>query len=211
MKNLLKKMVIKLPLSILLIISVIYFLQEIRDAIDCFQREPSIKNYIAENEKSNYIKRNIYNDYVHINKDCTICINNRKGNAGCIVSKDKRILLVRYRRTNQISFPGGFGDYQHKDTFTASEEMRQALGYIVSIEDLIADFNYLFRRSSRENFRLYKCNIIKKTNKTNNKILEEMWVSKEELNDIIQNRNKEIAFNHELKVVYDKFDFITKI
>ena len=149
-------------------------------------------------------------NYVLINKDCISCINERKGNAGCVVAKNKKILLVRYRRTNQISLPGGFRDYKHRDTFVASEEMRNALGYVVSIEDIIGDFEYLFKLSTDSDFRLYKCNVIKKTNKTNDKILEEKWVNKQELWDILNTTNKEeVAFKDELQLVYDKFEFIT--
>lgn len=216
MKNFKEKKIIRKVLSIFIKIMVIIFIlvalmhlvQEMCGILQHQKRKIRVeKSYMTNVNKG---KIDDLSNYVLINKNCTSCINNRKGNAGCVVVKDKKILLVKYRRTNQISLPGGFRDYKHRDTFIASEEMRNALGYVVSIEDIISDFEYLFRLSSDSLFRLYKCNIIKTTNKTNDKILEEKWVSKQELKEILDKTDKEVAFKDELQLVYDKFEFITK-
>ncbi len=216
MKNFKEKKIIRKVLSIFIKIMVIIFIlvalmhlvQEMCGILQHQKRKIRVeKSYMTNVNKG---KIDDLSNYVLINKNCTSCINNRKGNAGCVVVKDKKILLVKYRRTNQISLPGGFRDYKHRDTFIATEEMRQALGYVVSIDDIISDFEYFFRLSSDSLFRLYKCNIIKKTKKTNDKILEEKWVSKQELKEILDKTDKEVAFKDELQLIYDKFEFITK-
>ena len=201
----------KIIVVILIFVAVVNFIHAIYELLGIFQykrRTAHIETSYMTNTKTK--RSGDLTNYVLINKDCISCINERKGNAGCVVAKNKKILLVRYRRTNQISLPGGFRDYKHRDTFVASEEMRNALGYVVSIEDIIGDFEYLFKLSTDSDFRLYKCNVIKKTNKTNDKILEEKWVNKQELWDILNTTNKEeVAFKDELQLVYDKFEFIT--
>ena len=164
MRKFTKKILLKIIIFFLSFISIVYFIEKLYDTIKYYQTTPKITNYDLINVKKPK-QKNTLEDYVIINKNCTTCINNRKGNAGCVVSNNGKILLVRYRRTNQLSLPGGFRDYKHRDTFVASEEMRNALGYIVSIEDILGDFNYILSLSSDSNFRLYKCNILKKTNK----------------------------------------------
>ena len=199
----------KIVIISLILFATMYFIQKTYGLI---QYDKTIKKRIEidYSSKAHYEKPNDLSNYVIINKKCIGCINERKGNAGCVVSKDKKILLVKYRRTNQISLPGGFRDYKHQDTFVATEEMMHSLGYIVSIEDIVGDFSYFFKLSSNNIFRLYKCKIIEETKKTNNKILEEIWVSKQELKDILDKTDKDIAFKNELKLVYDRFGFITK-
>lgn len=199
---------IKIVVVIFILVVLLHFMQEMCGILQHQKRKMHIDATYMTNR--NQQKNDDLSNYVLINKNCVGCINNRKGNAGCVVAKDKKILLVKYRRTNQISLPGGFRDYKHRDTFIATEEMRQALGYVVSIEDIIGDFEYFFKLSSDSIFRLYKCNIVKTTNKTNDKILEEKWVTKQELKEILDKTDKEVAFKDELQLVYNKFEFITK-
>ena len=208
MKKHYKKIILRIIAIILSSVSFLYLLEIIYDKIQYVKTKPQIQVYNNQQITNNNKQKPDLSNYVLINKNCTTCINDRKGNAGCVISKDNKILLVRYRRTNQISLPGGFRDYRHRDTFVASEEMRNALGYIISIEDVIKDFNHFLGLSRDSNFRLYKCNIIQKTKKTNKKIIEEFWVDKNKLKEKLN--SDEIAFKKELQFVYDKFEFVIK-
>ena len=208
MKKHYKKIILRIIAIILSSVSFLYLLEIIYDKIQYVKTKPQIQVYNNQQITNNNKQKPDLSNYVLINKNCTTCINDRKGNAGCVISKDNKILLVRYRRTNQISLPGGFRDYRHRDTFVASEEMRNALGYIISIEDVIKDFNHFLGLSRDSNFRLYKCNIIQKTKKTNKKIIEEYWVDKNKLKEKLN--SDEIAFKKELQFVYDKFEFVIK-
>ena len=208
MKKHYKKIILRIIAIILSSVSFLYLLEIIYDKIQYVKTKPQIQVYNNQQITNNNKQKPDLSNYVLINKNCAPCINDRKGNAGCVISKDNKILLVRYRRTNQISLPGGFRDYRHRDTFVASEEMRNALGYIISIEDVIKDFNHFLGLSRDSNFRLYKCNIIQKTKKTNKKIIEEFWVDKNKLKEKLN--SDEIAFKKELQFVYDKFEFVIK-
>ena len=190
-----------------LFISLLYFIELIYDDISALKANKILS---VDNSKSQKHKKPLLQDYVIINKNCINCINERKGNAGCVVAKNGEILLVRYKRTNKINLPGGFRDYVHKDTVIASEEMRNAVGYVVSIEDFLKDFHPIVGYSRDINFRLYKCQIIKKINKTNDKILEEVWVDKQKLYDLIKGKNREVDFSDELNFIYDKFEFLVR-
>ena len=208
MKKHYKKIILRIIAIILSSVSFLYLLEIIYDKIQYVKAKPQIQVYNNQQITNNNKQKPDLSNYVLINKNCAPCINDRKGNAGCVISKDNKILLVRYRRTNQISLPGGFRDYRHRDTFVASEEMRNSLGYIISIEDVIKDFNHFLGLSRDSNFRLYKCNIIQKTKKTNKKIIEEFWVDKNKLKEKLN--SNEIAFKKELQFVYDKFEFVIK-
>ena len=143
-------------------------------------------------------------DYVFVNKNCKVCINGLKSNSGCIISKDGKILLVRYKNTGKLSLPGGLRDGNESSVITASREVMQDTGYVVAIEDFVTEF-------TRNKFRLYKCKIIKETGKTNNKISEFKWVDKEGLKNLIQKEHKnEVSYPYELQLVYGKFEWMIK-
>ena len=208
MKIFVKKILLRIIVVLLTLISAMYLFEKINDDWHYLKyKKQAVIN--SDNSKTKNVKLDNAQNYIIINKNCASCINDRKGNAGCIVAKDNKILLVRYRRTNKINLPGGFRDYLHRDTFVASEEIRNAVGYIVSIEDIIKDFNPIVGISRDSNFRLYKCKIVAKTEKTNSKIIEKIWVDKKKLYNLLYAR-KDVDFTDELKFVYSKFEYLTK-
>ena len=142
--------------------------------------------------------------YLHINLNCKGCLTQRRTNAGCAIFKDNKVLMVKHKFTGKWGFPGGTNRLNGELAFqTAYRETLEETGYIVAIEDFIVEFN--------NNFRLFKCSILKDTKKTDFfEIGEEKFFSKEEIADMMKNNRKSLRYEHEFDVLYPKWDYLQK-
>ena len=140
-------------------------------------------------------------NYYLINKNCKLCMISRQTNAGCAIVKDKKLLLVRDKKTKMFRLPGGLKEKKEISVMTAIRNTLNETGYVVSIEDYISEF--------RSGFRLYKCKIVKDTGFTNGHIIETKYVNKEELGKMLKKENrKNVGFANELDVLFNKFDWL---
>ena len=143
-------------------------------------------------------------NFIHINANCNVCMISRPTNAGCVIPKDGKILLVRDNHTKKLGLPGGKKNKNEPATMVAQRHTLEETGLIVYIDDFVSEF--------RNGFRLYKCKIIKDTNKFNEKkTLEIKYVNKTELKELLKKDNrKNVRFPHELDLIYSKFEWIVK-
>jgi len=141
--------------------------------------------------------------FIHINSRCRLCMSARSTNAGCVVVKNDKILLVRDSESGLLGLPGGLKDHKEISATTAARETLEETGLVVYIDDFISEF--------KNGFRLFKCKIIKDTGKTDGEITEFKYVDKVELGKLLsKNKRKDIRFPHELDLVYSKFEWIVK-
>ena len=141
--------------------------------------------------------------FVHINKDCKLCMIARPANSGCVVAKDGKILLVRDKYSKKLGLPGGLKSKMETATMTAFRRTFEETGLIVYIDDFVSEF--------KNGFRLYKCKVIKDTGKVEKDIVELKYVDKEELGEILKKVNrKDARFPHELDLVYSKFEWVNR-
>ena len=142
--------------------------------------------------------------HIHVNLKCKGCLTKRVTNAGCAIFKDKKLLLVKHRFIGKWGFPGGRDNLKGELAFqTAYRETKEETGLIVSIEDLITEFE--------NHFRLFKCNILKETNKFDKKEITEIrYFSKEEILELMKEHKKELRYSHEFDVLYPQFDKFAK-
>lgn len=154
------------------------------------------QQYKLDSDYKNNIDR-----FIHVNKNCKLCMTSRSANAGCVIPKNKKILLVRDNYSKKLGLPGGMKKKYETAVMTAIRETLEETGFIVYIDDFISEF--------KNGFRLYKCKIIADTKKTDGEISEFKYVDKKELKELLKKENrKNIRFPHELELVYSKFDYI---
>lgn len=163
-------------------------------------------NVLNYNNEYSYSKEENNNatKYLHINLKCKGCLTQRKTNAGCAIFKDNKVLMVKHKFTGKWGFPGGTNRLDGELAFqTAYRETLEETGYVVAIEDFIVEF--------KNNFRLYKCSILKDTKKTDFlEIGEEKFFSKEEIADMMKNKRKMLRYENEFDVLYPKWDYLQK-
>ena len=141
--------------------------------------------------------------FVHINSNCNMCMISRFANAGCVVTKDEKILLVRDIHSGKLGLPGGIKGRREVATATAVRKTLEETGLVVYIDDFISEF--------KNGFRLYKCKIIKDTRKKSKKITELKYVDKKELGKLLKKEKRaDVRFPYELDLVYSKFGRIVK-
>ena len=141
--------------------------------------------------------------FIHINSNCSMCMIARQSNAGCVVVKDEKILLVRDSYSGKLGLPGGTKGKREVATVTAVRKTLEETGLVVYIDDFVSEF--------KNGFRLYKCKIIKDNKKKGKKITELKYVNKKELRKLLKKENREdLRFPYELDFVYSKFGRITK-
>lgn len=141
--------------------------------------------------------------FIHINSNCSMCMIARSSNAGCVVVKDEKILLVRDDYSGKLGLPGGTKGRHEVATMTAVRKTLEETGLVVYIDDFVSEF--------KNGFRLYKCKIIKDNKKKGKKITELRYVNKKELRKLLRKENrKDIRFPYELDFVYGKFGRIIK-
>lgn len=160
-----------------------------------------LSGFVISNSKQ---EQDFLTTHIHINLNCKGCLTQRKTNAGCAIFNDGKLLLVKHRFNGKWGFPGGRDKLDGELAFqTAYRETKEETGMIVSIEELIAEF--------KNNFRLYKCDILKDTNKIDKtEIVEIKFFSKEEIADMMQHRRKEIRYEHQFDILYSQFDKLAK-
>ncbi len=71
------------------------------------------------------------------------------GNAGCMVIRDERMLVVRDRHSGRLGFPGGARDPREPAQCTAARETWEETGYRVRVGPEVARFG--------RDFFLYRC------------------------------------------------------
>ena len=135
-----------------------------------------------------------------VNPMCKECFSPAKTHAGCAVFLDKKILLVRDRESKKWGFPAGTHEIGERAFQTAYRETLEETGLRTFIDDYIGEFK-------KQNFRLFKCNIIEDTKKHDNEILEFKYFSKNELKQIVDNKTS-ASFLNQLEFVYENFDKI---
>lgn len=141
--------------------------------------------------------------FIHINSNCNMCMIARSSNAGCVVVKDEKILLVRDGYSGKLGLPGGIKGKREVATMTAVRKTLEEAGLVVYIDDFVSEF--------KNGFRLYKCKIIKDNKKKGKKITELRYVNKKELGKLLKKENrKDIRFPYELDLVYSKFGRLVK-
>ncbi len=134
-----------------------------------------------------------------VNPVCKECFSTAKTHAGCAIFSDKKILLVRDKKSRKWGFPAGTHELGERAFQTAYRETLEETGLRVFMEDYIHEFK-------EQNFRLFKCNIIEDTKKHDNEILEFKFFSKNELKQVLN--DKKARFFNQLKFLYDNFDNI---
>ena len=135
-----------------------------------------------------------------VNPMCKECFSPAKTHAGCaIFSSDKKILLVRDKKSKKWGFPAGTHEMGERAFQTAYRETLEETGLRVVINDYINEFK-------GQNFRLFKCNVIEDTKKHDNEIVEFNYFSKQSLKKIIDQNGA--RFSNQLKFVYKNFDNI---
>jgi len=140
--------------------------------------------------------------FVHINKDCNLCMITRSAKAGCIIPKDGKILLVKDKHSDKFEIPSGKKSIKEPAYLTAVRKTFETTGYLVYIDDFISEFS--------SGFRLYKCKIIDEEKKEN-KNLELKWVDKKELAYFLKKENrKKVRFPNELDLIYGKFEWVIR-
>lgn len=163
-------------------------------------------SFISDNgiSYSANIKMDDATKYLHINLNCKGCLTQRRTNAGCAIFKDNKVLMVKHKLTGKWGFPGGTNRLNGELAFqTAYRETLEETGYVVAIEDFIVEF--------KNNFRLFKCSILKDTKKTDFfEIGEERFFTKEEIADMMKNNRKILRYENEFDVLYPKWDSLQK-
>ncbi|MBQ4209286.1 NUDIX domain-containing protein [bacterium] len=162
-----------------------------------------INNSFANLFTSNPNDNDFLTSYIHINLSCKGCLTQRKTNAGCAIFKNGKLLLVKHKFTGKWGFPGGRDKLNGELAFqTAYRETLEETGYVVSIEKFITEF--------KNNFRLYKCKILKEQKNNNFYITEQRFFSKEEIFNLINNNKKQLRYLHQFDVIYSNFDDLSK-
>ncbi len=156
------------------------------------------KHYVLSDD---YIRK--IDNFIHIKSSCKACMVPRSANAGCVVTKDEKILLVRDKYTKKLGLPGGMRKKHEIAAATAVRETLEETGLIVYIDDFISEF--------KNGFRLYKCKVIADKKETDGEIYEFRYVNKRELKDLLKKENrKDVRFPYELDLIYSKFESIVK-
>ena len=136
-----------------------------------------------------------------VNPRCRECFSPAKNHAGCLIAVDKKILLVRDKKSKKFGFPAGRHELGERAFQTAYRETLEETGLRVVLDAYIEEF-------ASENFRLFKCNIIEDTGKHDNEIMEVKYADKKELKDIIDTGNA--RFKNQLEYVYNHFEELNK-
>ena len=136
-----------------------------------------------------------------VNPRCKECFSPAKTHAGCLIAKDKKILLVRDSWSKKLGFPAGHHDFGERAFQTAYRETLEETGIRVVIDE------YLYE-SKATNFRLFKCNIIEETGKHDGEILEFAYVGKEDIRRIID--EGDARFADQLEFVYQNFETLSR-
>ena len=137
-----------------------------------------------------------------VNPSCQECFSPANTHAGCAIFNNKKIFLVRDRKSKKWGFPAGKHDTGERAFQTAYRETLEETGFRVVIDEYLAEF-------AKQNFRLFKCNVIEDTGKRDNEILEFRYFNKEELGKIIKDK-KDARFVNQLEFIYNNFDKLTK-
>ena len=136
-----------------------------------------------------------------VNPRCRECFSPAKNHAGCLIAVDKKILLVRDKKSKKFGFPAGRHELGERAFQTAYRETLEETGLRVVLDYYISEF-------ASENFRLFKCNIIEDTGKHDNEIIEVRYVNKGELKDVID--NGDARFKNQLEYVHEHFEELNK-
>lgn len=166
--------------------------------LNCFS------NLIFADEKTENLFKTKPEQFIHINKDCKMCMIARSSNAGCIIPENGKILLVKDKHSDKFEIPSGKKRLNEPAFSVAVRKTFENTGYIVYIDDFISEFS--------SGFRLYKCKIIDKKEDNKKQHLELKWVNKKELATLLrkENRKKMLRFPNELDLIYGKFEQIVK-
>lgn len=79
---------------------------------------------------------------------------NVRGNAGCFILSDGKMLVPRHRKTGRLDLPGGTAEKGETSQCTAHRETREEVGASVEVGRLLAQFN--------NGFQLFECKPLKK-------------------------------------------------
>ena len=108
----------------------------------------------------------------------------KEKSCGTMCFNQNKILMVKHNK-GHWAFPKGHVEENETEQETALRETKEETGLIVSIEDLITEFE--------NHFRLFKCNILKETNKFDKKEITEIrYFSKEEILELMKEHKKDL-------------------
>jgi len=133
-----------------------------------------------------------------VNPTCKECFSPAKTHAGCVIFVNKKMLLVRDKKSKKWGFPAGTHEMGERAFQTAYRETLEETGLRTFIDDYIGEFK-------EQNFRLFKCKIIEDTKQHDNEIMEYKFFTKDELRKIAFNKEK-ARFSNQLKFIYKNFD-----
>ena len=136
-----------------------------------------------------------------VNPRCKECFSPAKNHAGCLISVEGKILLVRDKVSKKLGFPAGHHEFGERAFQTAYRETLEETGLRVVLESYVTEF-------AGENFRLFKCNVIEDTGKHDNEIMEVKYVSQDELKAVID--SGDARFTNQLEYVHGHFNDLVK-
>ena len=137
-----------------------------------------------------------------VNPSCKKCFSPADTHAGCAIFLNKKLLLVRDKKSKKWGFPAGKHEMGERAFHTAYRETLEETGLRVVIDDYLGEFK-------EQNFSLFKCNVIEDTKQHDGEIFESKYFSQDELKKIIDEKT-EARFVNQLEFIYKNYTNILK-